>query len=173
MPGLIDLLKKWLAESSPRQKLTVGLLIFSLLATGILFMLGSASENSNDPLGSSTLYFFSVFIKLIGVLLLIVGSAVLLKRWMPLGPNGRSANQLRVIETVRLSPRQALHLVVIGEQHLLIGATDQSIALITPVEGLTSQEPDEEAQSQPVLDFGSVLQSLNANLPGDSFKGKG
>lgn len=167
------LLKKWLANSTPRQKLIAALLVFSLLATGALFALGSASETATDPLGSTPLYYAGVLIKLIGILLLIVGSSVLLRRWMQLGPNGQATRQLRLLETVRLSPKQALHLVVIGDQQLLIGATDQSIALIAPIEGGLNPAPVEISQPQPGMDFGSILQSFSSHLSAESFKGKG
>jgi flagellar biosynthetic protein FliO len=153
-------LKKWLKTSTPRQKLTAGLLIFSLLATGALFALSSASETASDPLGSTPLYFAGVFIKLLGVLLLIVGSAVLFRRWTQFGPTGKTARQLRLLETVRLSPKQALHLVMIGDQQLLIGATDQSIALITHVEASKIPTPVDTPATQPALDFSLVLQSI-------------
>jgi len=173
MSNLTALFKKWLADSTPRQKVVAGLLVFSLLATGALFSLGSASETTSNPLGSTPFYFFGVFIKLIGVLLLIVGCSVLFRRWMKIGPNGKTTNQLRLLETVRLSPKQALHLVVIGDKRFLIGATDQSIALISPLEGVISVEPVEEVlqPQQGFLDFGTVLRALNLNLPADNGKG--
>jgi len=161
-PGVF--LKKWLETSTPRQKLLAGLLIFSLLATGALFTLSSASETAADPLGSTPLYFMSVLIKLGGILLLIVGSSVLLRRWMKLGPNGNTTHQLHLLETVRLSPKQALHLVSIGDQQILIGATDQSISLITSMEsepGLIPADASEHPQSQ---DFGSLFQVLKSQL---------
>ena len=167
------LITKWVATSTPRQKLIAALLVFSLLATGALFAVSSASETATDPLGSTPLYFTGVLIKLIGILLLIVGSSVLLRRWMHLGPNGKTTNQLRLLETVRLSPKQCLHLVVIGNQQLLIGATDQSIALIAPVDGAVNPIPVEAPQLQMGMDFGSILQSINFHLPSDSLERKG
>jgi flagellar biogenesis protein FliO len=46
----------------------------------------------------------------------------------------KTNRQLSVLETVHLSPRQALHLVRAGERVLLVGATDQSLTLLGPVE---------------------------------------
>jgi flagellar biosynthetic protein FliO len=170
---LLKMLKKWLETSTPRQKLAAGLLVFSLLATGTLLAMNNASQTASDPLGSTPLYFASVFIKLIGVLFLIVGSTVLLRRWMLVSPTGKAARQLHLLETVRLSPKQALHLIVVGDQQLLIGATDQSIALIAPIEGSLNLTPVEASQPKPSLDFGSILQSFSFNRLDESLKGKG
>jgi flagellar biogenesis protein FliO len=73
---------------------------------------------------------------------------------------------------VRLSPKQALHLVTIGDQQFLIGATDQGISLISHVECSFDPAPAEEIRTQPVLDFGSLLQSFNSRLPAGPFEGK-
>jgi flagellar biogenesis protein FliO len=66
-----------------------------------------------------------------------------------------------------LSPKQALHLVSVGDQQFLIGATDQSVTLISPVEVNLDPSRAEAANSQPGLDFGSLLQSFNINVPGN------
>ena len=167
-----ELLKKWLKTSTPRQKLTAALLTFSLLATGLLFALTGTSEASTDPLGSTPLYFVGVFVKLVGVLLLIFASAAIFRRWKNLGPKGGNVRQLHLLETVRLSPKQALHLVSIGDQRILIGATDQAIALITPVEAGSDFPAEEASQAQPVPVFSSLLQTFNSQLPAELSKGK-
>lgn len=167
-----DLLKKWLETSTARQKIFAALLVFSLLATGALFALGGSSSSSTDPLGSTPLYFLGVFVKLVGVLLLIVASAVIFRRWSNFSPAGRRVRHLRLIETIRLSPRQSLHLVSVGDQQLLIGATDQAIALIAPVEGSLDVSPVEASQPQPTLDFASVLRTFNVGDSGRPEKGK-
>lgn len=156
--------KKWFETSTPRQKLTAGLLGFSLLATGLLLALGGASETSGGPLAATPLYFAGVFAKLVGVLLLIVACAILFRRWFQIGPQGGAVRQLRLLETVRLSPRQAIHLVAVGDQQLLIGATDGSIALLTPVESRLNLAPVPAAR--PDTDFGSLLHSLTLPLQG-------
>lgn len=156
-----ELLKKWFETSTPRQKLTAALLVFSLLATGALFALDGASGNSTDPLSSTPFYFLGVFVKLVGVLLLIVASAVLFRRWSNYSPAGSRVRHLHLLETVRLSPKQSLHLVAIGDQQILIGATDQSISLITSVESGLETHLVEASQPHPGPDFASLLQSFN------------
>jgi flagellar biosynthetic protein FliO len=172
MIKLTDLLKKWLETSTLRQKLTAALLAFSLLATGVLLTLGRSSGTSSDTLGSTPFYFLGVFVKLVGVLLLVVASSVLFRRWANLGPKGSRVRHLHLLETVRLSPKQALHLVAIGDQQILIGATDQSIALITPVTSSLDITLVEAPQPQSGLDFASLLQTLNIRVPTNPLKGK-
>jgi len=75
---------------------------------------------------------------------------------------------MQVIETVRLSPKQALHLVTVGDRQLLIGATDQNVSLLTPVE--LDLTPLEVHAQPPVVkaDFASLLQSINFRSPVDA-----
>jgi flagellar biosynthetic protein FliO len=175
--------EKWLKNNTPQKKLTAALLVFSLFATAIFFIVSGSAETSSDPLESTPLYFVGVLVKLIGVLLLIVIMAVLFRRWMYLGPQGKAGRlrQLRLLETVRLSPKQTLYLVAVGDQQLLIGATDQSISLLSPIE--SSFDTDTNAltplsmqadgtQLKPGLDFGSLVQSFDSNPQAESFNGK-
>jgi flagellar biogenesis protein FliO len=97
---------------------------------------------------------------------------VIFRRWLQLGPNGKLSRQMRLLETIRLSPKQALHLIAIGDQRLLIGATDQNVSLIAHVEDNILPTPVEEAQVQPGLDFGSLIQSFNFNLSSANLKEK-
>jgi flagellar biosynthetic protein FliO len=76
-----------------------------------------------------------VVFKLGIVVLLIYASLYLLKR-LQAGTATGKRKQLAVLETARLSPRQALHLVQVGDQVLLIGATDQSLNCLLEVEGV-------------------------------------
>ena len=161
METTADKIKKWYAQSTPKQKLFAGLLTFSLFATGALISMGGAPDPAKDPLGWTPFYFVSAFVKLIAVLLLIVGSAVIVRRWVQPGTNGKPGRQMRLVETIRLSPKQALHLVVIGDQKLLIGATDQNVALIMPIEDNAGLPSSAEAPTQPALDFGSIIRSFN------------
>jgi flagellar biosynthetic protein FliO len=72
----------------------------------------------------------SVLLKLGLVIGLIYASLYVLKRWQGGALAGR-ARQVTLVETTRLSPRQALHLVKVGQRTLLIGATDASLNLLT------------------------------------------
>jgi flagellar biosynthetic protein FliO len=163
MAEIIIKIKKWFETSSKKQKLVVSLLAFSLLATGTLLSLGDTANPAKDPFGSTPFYFLSAFVKLMGVLLLIVGSSVIFRRWLQPGMNAKTTKQMRLLETIRLSPKQSLHLIVIGDQKLLIGATDQNVALIAPIDENLATAAVEESQPQPALDFGSMFRSFNVS----------
>lgn len=166
--NVVTMIKKWFETASQKQKLTAALLGFSLLSTVALFAMNGSSKSAADPLSSTPFYFLGVFIKLIGVLLLIVVSSILFQRWVQPGFTGKSTRQLNLLETVRLSPKQALHLVSIGDQKLLIGATDQNVSLIVQVEQNLNATEREPANPELLLDFGSVLQNFNSQSLIDS-----
>ncbi len=73
MSGMVASLRKWFDGLGKQQKIFVAVLAFSLISTVALFGIGSAPSVTEDPLGSTPFYFFSAFVKLIVVLLLIVG----------------------------------------------------------------------------------------------------
>jgi flagellar biosynthetic protein FliO len=158
---MIAAIRKWIENSTAKQKLIASLATFSLLATAALMSMDSASSVSKDPLGSTPFYFISAIVKLIAVLLLIVGSSVIFRRWLQGGPNGNAERQMRLVETIRLSPKQAVHLVMIGDQKLLIGATDYNVSLISSIEERFPFASVAESQPQPGLDFGSMIQTFN------------
>jgi len=161
MTSVIESIKKWIENSTGKQKLFTSLITFSLLATAALMSIDNASSVSKDPLGSTPFYFLSAFVKLIAVLLLIVGSSVIFRRWLQPGLSGKTTKQMQLVETIRLSPKQSLHLVMIGDQRLLIGATDQNVSLIAPIEDSLDPVSVEESQPRSGTDFGSMLQSFH------------
>lgn len=166
MNHLLMLFRKWFETSSKKQKWTAVLTIVGLLCTIALLSINRAGETPRDPLGSTPLYFAGAFVKLVVVLLLIFASAIFARRWLQPGLHGKSVRQMRLMESVRLSPKQALHLVSVGDQQFLIGATDQNVTLISQVEVSLDPAVVEGTNTPPTLDFGSLLQSFNLNLPG-------
>jgi flagellar biosynthetic protein FliO len=83
------------------------------------------------------------------------------RRWSLPGSKREKKHQMQVVETVRLSPKQAIHLVTVGDRQLLIGATDQNVSLLTSVE-LYLTAPEAQIQ-QPMVktDFSSLFQTIN------------
>ena len=66
---------------------------------------------------------------MISVLFLValgVGGIYISKRFLPKITN-MSDKEIRVIETVHLGPRKAVHLLEIGERRFLIGSTNENI----------------------------------------------
>ena len=172
MVDLFNGLKNWYKNSEPRSRLVAGLFVFSLLATSVFFIMSGSTSVASSPMDSVPLYFFSALIKLVGVLLLIVLCAALYKRWINIGVGSGKVRQLKVLETVRLTPRQTLYLITVGDQQLLIGATDQNISLLSPIDSNFSQELAVPTSSQSEMNFGSIIQSFGSNSPAEPPAGK-
>ena len=161
MTGMIASIKKWIENSTGKQKLFASLITFSLLATAALMSIGDTSSISKDPLGSNPFYYLSAFVKLIAVLMLIVGSSVIFRRWLQSGLHGKIAKQMNLLETTRLSPKQSLHLIMVGDQKLLIGATDQTISLLASFDGEPDSVPEAISLPQPQTDFEAMIRSFS------------
>ncbi len=168
MNALVLSFKKWLASSSQKQKRTAALFAFSLLSIIGLILMNGASTTNDDPLQSSPFYFVGVFAKLVVVLLLILACSAIFRRWFQPGASRKKGQQMQVIETVRLSSRQALHIVSVGDRQLLIGATDQNVSLLTAVEVNLPLVETTKASLPVKTDFSSLLQSLNFHAPVES-----
>jgi len=116
-----------------------------------------------SALPNTTMLVFDAIVKLGIVLGLFFIGVYVWKGWRKFLPN-QPQRQVTLVETTRLSQRQALHLVRGRRQLLLIGATDQGLSLLTKVE----DEPAPEA-----VDFSTELAArqyaLN-NTPQDYFE---
>ena len=77
-----------------------------------------------------------LFLKMPGSVVLVLalaGAALYLsKKVLPKVTNA-AGKEIRIMETAYLGPRKALHLVEIGNQRLLIGSTNESIATLAHV----------------------------------------
>jgi len=95
-----------------------------------------------------------LFLKMMGSVVLVVVLAVaalyLSKKVLPKVTHAAS-KEIRVVETTYLGPRKALHLVEVGNQRLLIGSTNESIATLAHVGeawlDLSKQEVDQAVSS--------------------------
>ncbi len=135
-------------------KILVGIGGAGFLAVG--FALNPRGGVAADPatsLGDPTSLAMGVFVKLGLVVLCILGVTIVAHRYLR-GAGGGRKRQMKIVETLSLSPRRALHLVQVGDRTLLIGATDQSIGLISPIEtagaGIEPSRTQPDASSIPV-----------------------
>ncbi|HEY9077918.1 MAG TPA: flagellar biosynthetic protein FliO [Anaerolineaceae bacterium] len=123
-------LPKWLQFVLLIAALGLTWLVSELISTGNYQGSGADLTSSTVSLGIST------FFKLLVVLILIYVIAISFMQWRG-NPFARKTQRMAVVETLQLTPKRALHLVKIGEQILLVGATDHGITL------LRSFNPDE------------------------------
>ena len=116
--------QRWLKADRRRITWVLILIVVTLVAMGGLLSWANAHspaqlmvDGQSDPM-SSPLYFVGVFFKLAGVLLLLVAAAYFARRWKgkETFASPVSKRQMAIIETLRLSPRQALHLVLVLDQ---------------------------------------------------------
>ena len=94
--------------------------------------------NDPDPTKPSDLSLGSkeLFLKMmlsVGLVVLLAGAALYLSKKVLPKVTRASGKEIRIMETAYLGPRKALHLVEIGNQKLLIGSTNESIATLAHV----------------------------------------
>ncbi len=84
------------------------------------------------------------------VFVIVLGAAAIYvsKRLLPKIAN-RPAKEIRIVETVHLGPRRAVHLVQVGNRRFLIGSTNENIRKLAEV---TAGFPD---LSEEDIDLGS------------------
>ncbi len=159
----ISALQAWLLNASPEKKRKAVLIGVGGIASLALFLTSGSGDAASEPIDSGPMFFIGVAVKLLAVLLLIVGGAVMLRRWKVGRPTKGPGRQMRLVETVRLTPRQAIHVVEVAGQHFLIGATDNGISILSQVNLPQPAESPAEASpepAQPELNFEVLFSNL-------------
>lgn len=131
-------LPKWVLVVGILALMVVGALIISFISPGLAPEASATPVDSNgvslmqDPLTNGTSLVLGVFFKLILVVVLIVGVALVFNKWRG-GAVVRSGKRMVVKESLHLAQRRSLYLVRVDDQEFLIGGTDQNISLISPL----------------------------------------
>jgi flagellar biosynthetic protein FliO len=89
------------------------------------------SASSNSSISSSEM-FFKLMLSVLLVAVLGAAAIYASKKLLPRITN-LPGKKIRIVETVHLGPRKALHLVEIGDQRLLIGSTNENITRLADV----------------------------------------
>jgi flagellar biosynthetic protein FliO len=130
----------FVARASDRDKVVIP----SAQTQNTLFDNPGLAEMGNPGFGGKEL-FFKMMLSVLLVVGLAVGALYLSKKLLP-NITKACGKEIRVVETTYLGPRKALHLVEIGNQRLLIGSTNESIATLAHLEDawldLSKQELD-------------------------------
>jgi flagellar biosynthetic protein FliO len=95
------------------------------------------SPASADNLGTREL-FFKMMLSVLLVVVLGAAAIYISKRFLPKITN-LPGKEIRIIETVHLGPRKAVHLLKIGSQWILIGSTNESITKLADVTDALSE----------------------------------
>jgi flagellar biosynthetic protein FliO len=138
-------------------------LITSLLcvfSTGVLRAQQEEVPEIGGDLGPTLL-------QLLGALLLIVAfiyvSVWLMKRYT----NGRinsGGSVITIVERRHLTPKQALYLLKVGEEHLLVGATENGINKICDVKVPESDTTGNQRTKPQESKFGQLLTQAKSSL---------
>ncbi len=98
------------------------------------FLSGSDPNFSNVSGGgvNSQELFYKMMFSVVLVIALGAGAIYISKKFMP-KITKLSGKKIRIIETVHLGPRRAVHLMKVGGQMILIGSTNQSITKLADV----------------------------------------
>lgn len=136
--------------------ITITIGVFVVLGVAMFLLLPQSSPSTGDTAYlTSTGFAFSVFLKLGVVVLIIAGLAILIRR-MQTKNQGFSAKRIEIVETVHLSPHRTLYLVIIEDQKILIGATDQSMTVLFQL-SKTENSTDLNQQSSSSQNFADLL----------------
>ena len=97
------------------------------------------SMAANNNLGGSEL-FFKMILSIVLVVVLGIAAIYVSRKLLP--HTGLAGKEMRIIETVHLGPRKAVHLLKIGNHHLLIGSTAENITRLADVTDVFVQDED-------------------------------
>lgn len=165
-PG--KMLLQWWRNASVRARWFAGIVIFSSLCTVALVLVsdsvGSTPADSTAGLEFTPWDMLGVTAKLLFVLALIAGSAVALRKFTGKQSLRRTRARIEVVETVRISPRQALHVVRAGSRYLLVGATDQALSLITDLGSDYQAEALQPAATEPAATMPAAIMPAGASI---------
>jgi flagellar biogenesis protein FliO len=137
-------------------------LLFFIAVGAILFFawMGSSGEKQTssqsptglegftytDPTGTLVGAFFKLVLVFALIFLTFAGF-----RWWQLKKPGITQKRLKVLETIRMTPRQSIHLIKVDSHEFLVGATDHSMNLISsiPTDPCVLESASEEDQKAP------------------------
>ncbi len=132
----MNLFQKWLDWFRNQSRWVQSVVIVGLcvlLIVGIWLSTFTYSKDTATGMVDSTGWMVGAFLKLLLVVVLIIGLAIVAKRWIN-QPGQSSSRQMKVVESLMLNPKRSLHIIKVGGQLLLIGATDQNISLISELD---------------------------------------
>jgi len=129
---------KWFNARTRWQQVGLIILLSLLFVVGI-WLSDYSTVESTGAMVDSPAWILGVFLKLGVVLLLICGAAIYFRRWQA-GSAKNNSRRMKIIESTALSPRRAIYLIQVDGQTYMVGATDQSVNLISEVESLELRE---------------------------------
>jgi flagellar biosynthetic protein FliO len=99
-------------------------------------------ESKYNPVGGE--FSFRAIIAILFVLALFIAAIYVSKKFLPKITN-LPGKEIRIIETIHLGPRKAVHLLEIENRRFLIGSTNESITKLADLSGNIMDLPSNEA----------------------------
>ncbi len=135
-------------------------MMLSVINTGAL----QAQQEEVPEIGSDL---GPTLLQLLGALLLIVAfiyvSVWLMKRYSS-GRIGSSSSLITIVERKHLTPKQALYVLKVGDEHLLVGATENGINKISEIT-ITEADTTGKQQLKPQQSkFSQILNQAKSSL---------
>jgi flagellar biogenesis protein FliO len=128
--------------------ITLTLVVIIVLGVAMFLLLPQTTDTqTSDPLQNSTSLAFSVFLKMSVVVILIVGLAIILRRWQSRSQSSQP-KQINILETVHLSQHRTLYMIELNSQRILLGATDQSITNLCQINSSELNSNNSQASSE-------------------------
>jgi len=126
---------KWINNQPLWLRLLIVLSAGALAFVVLMIVLSPPGFASEDP-GETSLGTFGIAMELIlslGFIVILIFVFLNLMSRMRSGSWIQQSRKLKIIETTNLSQRQAIHMIKVGEKFYLVGATDNSISLLTEI----------------------------------------
>ena len=131
------------------------------LLTGAAKADEQATPSLNGDLGPTLLQLAGA---LILIVIIIYASLWLMKRYS-LGKMTGGGNLINIVERKHLTPKQAIYLIKVGENHLLIGASDSGLSKLSDVElPEVPTQPTGRAATPPPARFSQILKQAKGSL---------
>lgn len=135
-------------------------LLPSLFSNGVLKAQQEEVPEFSGDLGPTLL-------QLLGALILIVvfiyASVWLMKRYTT-GKANSGGNVVTIVERKHLAPKQALYVLKVGEQHLLLGATENGINKICEVKLTDTESAGKQPNKSQESRFSQMLNQARSSL---------
>ncbi len=132
--------------------------VFIVLGFAMFLLLPEAHpQQAESALDNATNLAFSVFLKLGVVVILLIGLAIILRRWQTKAQTNQN-KQIEIIETVHLSPHRTLYLIKIDDKKILLGATDQTVTNLSTI--TLPPNFEQEAHEE---NFSKILSSFSSS----------
>ena len=114
---------------------------------GGLYEKESGFSDESSFLSDQGDFSFRIMLAVLFVVILGIAAIYVSKKLLP-QITRLPGKEIRVVETVHLGPRKAVHMLEIGNRRLLIGSTNESVTKLADINGFTDLSSQEITHNQ-------------------------